>query len=64
MDARDAVVELLAVRFEPGEDGGGAIVMDFAGGGAIRLATDSVNAFLSDLSDPWPTRARPTHESA
>ncbi len=61
-DAKDAVVELLAARFEPGEDGTGAIILDFAGGGAVRLEVESVNAWLSDLSEPWRTRARPEHE--
>ena len=61
-DAKDAVVELLAVRFEPGEDGAGEIVLDFAGGGGVRLAVESVNAYLSDISDPWRTRAKPKHD--
>jgi hypothetical protein len=61
-DAKDAVVELLAVRFEPGEDGAGEIVLDFAGGGAVRLEVESVNAYLSDMSDPWRTRAKPKHD--
>ncbi|MFQ5562499.1 MAG: DUF2948 family protein [Parvularculaceae bacterium] len=63
-DAQDAVVELLAIRFDPGEDGGGAIVLDFAGGGAIRLDVESVNAQMADISDPWPTRSKPKHDGA
>lgn len=62
-DVKDAVLELLAVRFEPvGEDGGGEIYLDFAGGGAIRLEVDAVNCEIADLSAPWRTRARPRHE--
>ncbi len=61
-DARDAVVELLAIRFEETEDGTGAIMLDFSGGGAVRLEVESVNAYLSDMSDPWRTRAKPEHE--
>lgn len=61
-DAKDAVVELLAVRFEAGEDGAGTIVLDFAGGGAVRLEVESVNAYMSDISDPWRTRAKPEHK--
>ena len=61
-DAKDAVVELLAVRFEPGEDGAGEVILDFSGGGVIRLAVESINAYLSDMSDPWRTRAKPKHE--
>lgn len=61
-DARDAVVELLSIRFEPGEDGAGRIMLDFAGGAAVRLQVESVNAYMSDISEPWGTRARPKHE--
>lgn len=63
LDAKDAVVEILAFRFAPGEDGGGAVTIDFAGGGAIRLDVESVNAQLSDISAPWPTRMKPEHEA-
>ncbi len=60
-DARDAVVELLALRFEPGGDGGGVVLLDLAGGGAVRLEVESINAYLSDISEPWRTRSRPDH---
>jgi len=61
-DAKDAVVELLSLRFEPGEDGAGEIILDFAGGGVIRLEVESVNAYMSDMSEPWRTRAKPKHD--
>jgi hypothetical protein len=61
-DAKEGVLDLLAIRFEPGEDGAGAVVLDFAGGGAIRLEVESLNAQLADISAPWLTRARPAHE--
>lgn len=60
-DAKDAVVELLSIRFEAGEDGAGEIILDFAGGGAVRLDVESINAYMSDISDPWRTRAKPRH---
>ncbi|MHA7870859.1 MAG: DUF2948 family protein [Hyphococcus sp.] len=62
-DAKDAVVELLTIRFEPEEDAAGAILLDFAGGGAVRLEVESINAYLADISDPWRTRAMPKHET-
>lgn len=61
-NAKDAVVELLSIRFEPGVDGAGAVILDFAGGGAVLLEVESINAFMSDMSDPWRTRAKPKHE--
>ena len=62
LDAKDAVVELLAVRFEPSDDGAGAVLLEFSGGGAIRLDVEAINAGMTDLSEPWRTRSRPTHE--
>jgi len=61
-DAKNAVVELLAMRFEEGADGGGFITFDFAGGGAIKLEVEIINAALSDMSDPWRTKSKPGHE--
>lgn len=60
-DAKDAVVEVLALRFEEGDDGGGTVYIDLAGGGAIRLEVEAINAYLSDISEPWRTRSRPVH---
>lgn len=61
-NVKDAVVELLSIRFEASQDGAGVIVLDFSGGGAVQLEVESVNAFLSDISEPWRTRAKPKHD--
>jgi len=60
-DAKEGVVDLLAIRFEPGEDGAGIVTLDFAGGGAIRLEVESLNAQAADISAPWLTQAKPDH---
>jgi hypothetical protein len=60
-EAKDAVLEILAIGFEPTADGAGVVTMTFSGGGAIRLAVDSVNAELRDLSEPWRTASKPEH---
>ena len=60
-DAKSAVVELLALTFEPGEAPGGAVVFSFAGGGDLRAEVECVDAALADLSDPWPTPRKPEH---
>lgn len=62
LEAKEAVVELLAMRFEAGEDGTGVVTLDFSGGGAARLEVESVNAYLADISVPWRTRAKPSHD--
>ncbi|HTK35202.1 MAG TPA: DUF2948 family protein [Caulobacteraceae bacterium] len=62
-DAPEAVIELLAIEFEPLGDGdpGGAVVLRFAGDADIRLEVECIDAALADVSDPWPTPRRPGH---
>jgi hypothetical protein len=63
--AKAAVVQILAVTFEPAaapEDPGGAILIHLAGGGDVQVVVECVDVVLSDLSDPWPAKAAPTHD--
>ena len=60
-DAKKAVVELLAIRFEAGEAPGGAIILTFAGGGDLRARVECIDVVLADVSAPWPTTHRPSH---
>jgi hypothetical protein len=59
--ARDAVIEVLAVTFEPGEAPGGVVTISCAGGGDLRAVVECVDAVLADVSEPWPTPRTPTH---
>ncbi len=61
-DRRDAVLELLAIAFEPAEAPGGVLTLTFAGGGDLRAEVECVDAVLADVSTPWPTPRAPTHE--
>jgi hypothetical protein len=60
-NVRDAVLEVLAVTFEPGEAPGGTITVSCAGGGDLRATVECVDAVLADVSQPWPTPRTPTH---
>ncbi|MBI1407132.1 MAG: DUF2948 family protein [Caulobacter sp.] len=60
-EARDAVVSLLGVTFEPGEAPGGVIVMTFSGNGELRAQVECIDAALADVSPSWPTPRRPFH---
>ena len=62
--APDAVVELLTVRFTPNsaDDPAGKVELVFAGGGAILLEVECLDAGLADVSGDWAARARPRHE--
>ena len=57
----DAIVQLLALRFEPTNDGAGYIDVLLAGGGCIRLEVEAIEGALRDVSEHWPARARPAH---
>lgn len=60
--AVEQVLELLAV--EAGEtDNGVTIDLIFAGGAQIRLDAETIEGGLKDLTDAWPTRRAPTHET-
>jgi hypothetical protein len=61
----EAVLELLAIGFEPaGEAPAGHVMLYFAGGGAIRLEVECIEARLADLGTAWATRNRPSHDLA
>jgi hypothetical protein len=65
LGAEEAVIDLLAARFTPngGEDPGGVIELVLAGGGAIRLTVECIDAELADLTAPWAARGTPDHDS-
>ncbi len=58
---KDLVLVLLAVAFEPGEEPEGMLTLHFAGGGAIRLRVECIEAELSDLGAAWRTHRKPDH---
>jgi hypothetical protein len=60
-NARDSVLSLLALRFEPRNEPSGDIVLDFAGGATMRLAVECVEAQLTDLGPAWSTPYAPQH---
>jgi hypothetical protein len=61
-EAKRAVLELLAVSFEPGEAPGGAVVFEFAGGADLRAEVECLDVVLADVSQPWPAMAEPKHD--
>lgn len=60
---KSRVLSLLAIQFEgrSAEDPAGAITLVFAGGSAIRLEVECIEAELSDLGAAWATRSKPRH---
>ncbi len=63
-EAHDAVVELLAIKFEAGQPPSGTITLYFAGGSTIRLDVECVDAQMRDLGPVWETSSLPQHDLA
>jgi hypothetical protein len=61
LDQKNGVEALLAVHFKPTEPPGGFVDLIFAGGGAIRLEVEYIEAELRDLGPVWRTRNKPEH---
>ena len=62
-DARDAVLELLALTFEPGEAPGGRVTFAFADDGDLACQVECIDAALADVSAPWPAPHKPGHQT-
>jgi hypothetical protein len=61
-EPKDAVIELLAVTFTPGEAPGGELLFSFAGDADLSVQVECVDAILADVSRPWRTPHAPSHE--
>lgn len=59
---KERVLVLLAIRFEAGASPAGQIILEFAGGAAIRLDVDCIEAEMSDLGAVWAAHSRPNHD--
>lgn len=62
-NSADTVFSLLAITFEPGEDGTGRIELVLAGDGAIALHIEALEATLRDVTRPYraPSGKWPDH---
>lgn len=58
----DAVLDLLAIAFDAGEAPAGTVTLIFAGGGAIALDVECIEASISDFGPAWSTTACPKHD--
>ena len=61
-DDKDAVLALLALRFDEAEAPAGQITLVFAGGGALQLDVECIEAQLADLGAAWATENKPEHD--
>ncbi len=59
----DLVLELLALTWQPGEDGTGRLLLEFAGDGTLAVQAECLNLELRDVTRPYiaPSRRAPQH---
>ncbi|MCK0070748.1 DUF2948 family protein [Kordiimonas laminariae] len=60
LSEKESFLELLSVEAVE-SDAGFFVILNFAGGPAIKLAVEAIDAVASDLSEGWEAIARPTH---
>ena len=61
-DAKENVLELLAVTFEEQDAPAGTIRLDFAGGAALVLTVECIEVQMADLGAAWSTPNLPSHD--
>ncbi len=61
LKAKRQVLELLAIRFDETEPPGGLVTLVFAGGAAIRLRVECIEAEMRDMGAVWKASSRPEH---
>lgn len=57
----DEVLSLLAVSYVPIDAPAGIVELIFAGGGAVMLDVECVEARLADIGGAWQASSRPRH---
>lgn len=59
----ETVLELLALQWQPGEDGTGRLLLEFAGDGTLAVDAECLNVELRDVTRPYvaPSRKAPQH---
>lgn len=58
---KDAVLNLLAVEFEPTEAPAGIVRLTFSGDAVLRLDVECLEVELADLGPTWMTSSCPMH---
>ena len=56
-----AILNLLSIGFDEADPPGGFVLLNFSGGGSLRLTVECLEAQMSDLGPRWPTRRKPGH---
>ena len=60
-ESKDEILVLLAIRFEIKSKPSGVIFLEFSNNKSISFDVESVEAFLTDMGEPWKISNRPDH---
>ena len=60
-ESKDEILVLLAIRFEIKSKPSGSIFLEFSNNKSISFDVESVEAFLTDMGEPWKISNRPDH---
>ena len=60
-EAKDQILNLLAVEFDETDPPGGAVVLICSGGTVLRAEVECLEAELADLGQSWSAAACPMH---
>ena len=60
---KDTILSVLALELQPGQDGGGRVLVTLAGDGAIAIEVEALELTLRDVTRPYiaPSRKAPNH---
>ena len=59
--SKDDILVLLAIRFEDKSKPSGLIFLEFSNNKSISFDVESIEAFLTDMGEPWKISNRPDH---
>ncbi|MFL2843986.1 MAG: DUF2948 family protein [Alphaproteobacteria bacterium] len=63
-ETNDDILVLLAIRFEAKSKPSGSIFLEFSNNKSITFDVESIEAFLTDMGEPWKIPNKPVHGEA
>ena len=63
-ETNDDILVLLAIRFEGKSKPSGSIFLEFSNNKSITFDVESIEAFLTDMGEPWKIPNKPVHGEA
>ena len=61
---QEALLNLLAITFEPSDPPSGTATLIFSNGGAIQVDVECIEMQMKDLGPVWEAESRPVHDIA